>query len=57
MTNEKINQTDEEILREEISDAALEAAFVALARVPTLVHGSYCFACRPAIGNQSADER
>jgi hypothetical protein len=40
------HQTDEEmILRDEVSDEALEAAaFVALEGLPTLPH-TYCFAC------------
>ncbi|MGB6288143.1 MAG: hypothetical protein WBG18_27585 [Xanthobacteraceae bacterium] len=49
--NEDLNQTDEEILRDEVSDEAVESAFVALGGLPTLMHGSYCFTCRPAIGS------
>ena len=43
-------------LEDEISDEAVEAAaFVTLGgRPPTLVHGSYCFTCRPAISGQVA---
>lgn len=52
--NDDLNQTDEEILRDEVSDEAVEAAFVALGGLPTLMHGSYCFTCRPAIGGQAA---
>jgi hypothetical protein len=43
--NENLNQTDEEILRDEVSDEALEAAAVAARRLPTLMHNTYCFAC------------
>jgi hypothetical protein len=32
------NQTDEEILRDEVSDEALEAASVAPTGLPTLMH-------------------
>jgi hypothetical protein len=39
------NQTDEEILRDEVSDEALEAASVAPTGLPTLMHNTYCFAC------------
>jgi hypothetical protein len=40
------DQTDEEtILREEVSDEALEAACGAPQGLPTLMHNTYCFAC------------
>jgi hypothetical protein len=42
---EELNQTDEEILRDEVSDEALEAASVALRKLPTLMHNTYCYAC------------
>jgi hypothetical protein len=41
-----LNQTDEEmIFRDEVSDEALEATFVAPRGLPTLLHNTYCFAC------------
>ncbi len=55
--NEDLNQTDEEILRDEVSDEAVESAFVALGGLPTLMSGSYCFTCRPAIGGQATHPR
>ena len=42
---EGLNQTDEEILRDEVSDEAVEAAFVAPGGFPTLVYRTYCFTC------------
>ena len=39
------DQTDEEILRHEVSDEAIEAASVALRGLPTLMHNTYCYAC------------
>jgi len=40
-----IDQTDEEVLRNEVSDEALEAAALAvIGRFPTLPN-TYCFAC------------
>ncbi len=41
------HQIDEEmIFRDEVSDEALEAAaFVALGGLPTIMYGTYCFAC------------
>ena len=40
-----IDQTDEEVLRDEVSDEALEAAALAvIGRFPTLPN-TYCFAC------------
>jgi hypothetical protein len=43
--NRDLDQTDEEILRDEVSDEALEATSVALVGLPTLMHNTYCFAC------------
>ena len=45
--NEDLNQTDDEeiILRDEVSDEAIEAASVAPLGLPTLMHNTYCFAC------------
>ena len=43
--NEDLKQTDEEILGDEVSDEALEAASVALRGLPTLMHNTYCYAC------------
>jgi hypothetical protein len=47
------NQADENILTDEVSDEALEAASVAPGGLPTLWYGTYCFACpsRPALGS------
>ena len=42
---EKLNQTDEGIFREEVSDEAIEAASVVPQALPTLMHNTYCFAC------------
>ncbi len=54
--NEAVNQTDEEmILRDEVSDKALEAASVAPGGFPTLVYGTYCFTC-PSAKLLSKDE-
>ena len=39
-------QTDEEILTDQVSDEALEAAGAAMADgAVTLIQGSYCFTC------------
>jgi hypothetical protein len=54
------DQTDEDIiLRDEVSDEALEAASVARGGLSTLLYGTYCFACpsRPTIRSQIADTR
>jgi hypothetical protein len=40
-----LNQTDEEILREEVSDEAIEAASITPQGLPTLMHNTYCYAC------------
>jgi hypothetical protein len=41
-----LSQTDEEmIFGDEVSDEAVEAAFVAPRGLPTLMHNTYCFAC------------
>jgi hypothetical protein len=42
--NQDPDQTDEEILRDEVSEA-IEAASVAPRGLPTLMHNTYCFAC------------
>ena len=50
------NQTDEEIiLVDEVSDEAVETAFVAPGGYPTLVWKTYCFTC-PAAKLLSQDE-
>ena len=46
--NEDLNQTAEWILGDEVSDEALEAAFIAPGGFPTLVWGTYCFTCPSA---------
>jgi hypothetical protein len=56
--SEDSNQTDEGyLLRGEVSDEAVEAASMTMPQggLPTLWHGTYCFACpsRPAIGSQA----
>jgi hypothetical protein len=43
--NQDQNQTDEEILRDKVSDEALEVASVTPRGLPTLMHNTYCFAC------------
>jgi hypothetical protein len=44
--NKGLSQIDEEIiLRDEVSDEALEAASVAPQGLPTVAHNTYCFAC------------
>jgi hypothetical protein len=42
--NEDLNQTDDEeiILRDEVSDEAIEAASFARGGLPTLAYGTYC---------------
>jgi hypothetical protein len=53
------DQTDEDaLLRDDVSDEAIEAASVAWEGLPTLLHGTYCFACpsRPTIRSQSAQQ-
>jgi hypothetical protein len=56
--NEDLNQTDDEeiILRDEVSDEAIEAASFARGGLPTLAYGTYCFACpsRPTIRSEIA---
>ena len=42
---EELNQTDEWIFRDEVSDEAVEAASVAPVGLPTLMHNTYCYAC------------
>jgi hypothetical protein len=58
--NKDLKQTDEEIiLRDEVSDEAIEAASFARGGLPTLAYGTYCFACpsRPEIGGEVAHAR
>jgi hypothetical protein len=59
--NEDLNQTDDEeiILRDEVSDEAIEAASFARGGLPTLAYGTYCFACpsRPEFGSRAAHQR
>ena len=43
--NKDLDQTDEEILRDEVSDEAIEATSVVPQVLPTLMHNTYCFAC------------
>jgi hypothetical protein len=43
--NKEFSQTDEEILRDEVSDEAVEAASGATGGYPTLAYGTYCFTC------------
>ena len=55
--NEDLNQTDEDdLLRDEVSDEAVEAASVAPGG-PTLLYRTYCFTCpsRPTI-SQAAQQ-
>jgi hypothetical protein len=48
------DQTDEDaLLRDDVCDEAIEAASVAWGRFPTLLHGTYCFAC-VLLGRRSA---
>ena len=50
--NEDFTQTDEDdLLRDEVSDEAVEAASVAPGGFPTLLYRTYCFTCpsRPTI--------
>jgi hypothetical protein len=51
--NQDLDQTDEEILRDEVSDEALEAASVAPRGLPTLMHNTYCFACPSLLRNRA----
>jgi hypothetical protein len=51
--NEDANQTDEDdLLRDEVSDEAVEAASNARGGFATLLYGTYCFAC--PLGQRSA---
>jgi hypothetical protein len=55
MVDRQINE--EMILREEVSDEAVEAAaFVARGGLPTLMHNTYCYAC-PAIHCEAIQPR
>ena len=53
--NKDLDQTDEEILRNEVSDEAVEAASLAPGGYPTLAYGTYCFTC-PSAKLLSKDE-
>jgi hypothetical protein len=48
------SQTDEEILKDEVADEAIEAASVAPGGFPTLVYGTYCFTCPSTIRSKVA---
>jgi hypothetical protein len=50
-------QTDAEILRDEVSDEAIEAASVLPGGLPTLMHNTYCFACPVDNPQQSIQQR
>lgn len=39
------SDANEDVLNDDVSDAALEAAGAALGGAPTLMHASYCFTC------------
>jgi hypothetical protein len=56
---EELNQIDEGIFRDEVSDEAVEAASVAPVGLPTLMHNTYCFACpvdNPQQGSSDKNE-
>jgi hypothetical protein len=64
--NQDPDQTDEEILRDEVSDEAIEAASVAPRGLPTLMHNTasvkprrlpYCFACPSIIRSKVTQQR
>jgi hypothetical protein len=55
--NKGLNQIDEEILRDEVSDEALEAASVVTEGLPTIAHNTYCFACPSIIRSKAAQQR
>ena len=52
--NEDLNQPDErDLLRDEVSDEALEAAAsVATGGLPTLWYSTHCFGCPSRAGDQ-----
>jgi hypothetical protein len=53
------DQTDDDaLLRDDVSDDAIEAAAVARGGFPTLLYGTYCFGCpsRPPLKLLSKDE-
>jgi hypothetical protein len=58
VTNDRskdLNRTDEVDPESEVSDEMIEAASMARGGLPTLLYGTYCFACpsRPAMGPPS----
>jgi hypothetical protein len=55
--NQDLDQTDEEILRDEVSDEALEAASVTPQGLPTLMHNTYRYACPVDTPQQSTQQR
>jgi hypothetical protein len=55
--HQDLDQTDEEILRDEVSDEALEAASIAPQGLPTLMHSTYCFACPSIIRSKITQQR
>jgi hypothetical protein len=54
--NKEFNQTDEEILRDEVSDDAVEAASGATGGYPTLAYGTYCFTCPSSAAKLSSTD-
>jgi hypothetical protein len=55
--NKDLNETDVEmILRDDVSDEALEAASVVTGGLPTVAHNTYCFACPSIIGSKVAQQ-
>jgi hypothetical protein len=54
---EELNQTDLEILRDEVSDEAVEAASVAPVGLPTLMHNTYCFTCPSIMRSRVTQQR
>jgi len=56
--NEDLAQTDEDgVLRDDVSDEAVEVASVGRGGLPTLLYGTYCFACPSRCGIESRDTR
>jgi hypothetical protein len=55
--NQDLDHTDEEILRDEVSDDAVEAASIAPQGLPTLMHNTYCFACPATIRSKVIQQR
>jgi hypothetical protein len=57
--SDDLNQTGEDdLLRGEVSDEALEAAAMARGGMPTVWYGTYCFGCpsRPTLSRQVAQQ-